>query len=613
MLLLPHDADRMLGDFLRDNDVVPSAAFDMSEAEPGEGIVSHLLNKGAVDEAEIAKRFAHVFGFDTVQLDAEAIHQRPLKDKIPPAFITRNRVLPFKLDDTYLHVAIADPKGLRYVNELKLMTGYHIRTHVTELSAFDQFILAENDPNPEMHALRQQALTAGELDPADLLTPEQAEEQGVNLAELTADQADIKQAACASADVNLDALNDQEDKEKAKLTIAASGSDVIDFVNQVLVDAIVAGVSDIHIETFRERARIRFRKDGVLQLMDEFDEFLMMNYAAVVTRIKILSKLDIAERRLPQDGAITTDLAEKTVDIRVSVLPAAHGERVVMRILDPESANFELDELGLEAESLAAVRKASHSPQGMILVTGPTGSGKSTTLYGILKELNQPGTNILTAEDPVEYDLEGIGQVQVRDDIGLGFAEALRSFLRQDPEVIMVGEIRDKETSDIAVKASLTGHLVLSTLHTNDAPSTITRLINMGVPDYLITSALSLVIAQRLARKICPSCKTHDEEITQEELISLGFSKSEAKLVQPAKGAGCDACMHTGVKGRRAVHEVLVVTPNIKQAVLKGANDMEIKTIAKEEGFRTMQATARELIKEGVISVEEYKRILVMD
>ena len=373
------------------------------------------------------------------------------------------------------------------------------------------------------------------------------------------------------------------------------------------------GVSDIHIEAFREDCQVRYRKDGVLQVMEEFAEFLSMNYSAVVTRIKILASMDISERRLPQDGAIVSELADKTVDVRVSVLPTVHGERAVMRILDPDAANFTLDELGIPEDGMKRFRKAIHSPQGMMLVTGPTGSGKSTTLYAALKEINDDNINIMTAEDPVEYDLKGVGQVQVKEGIGFTFASALRSFLRQDPEVIMVGEIRDKETSDIAIKASLTGHLVLSTLHTNDAPSTITRLINMGVPAYLITSSLSLVLAQRLARVNCPHCIA-DEGIEPKILMDVGYTEEEASSLKPQKSKGCDRCLNTGVKGRVGIHEILTVNQALKDAIIKDASESEMVEIAKKEyGYMTMQEVGRNLVRQGKISLEEYKRVLVLD
>jgi len=400
--------------------------------------------------------------------------------------------------------------------------------------------------------------------------------------------------------------------------LASCGSNVIDFVSNVIENAITLGISDIHFEPFESTARLRYRGDGVLREVPELSDFLHENYSAIATRVKILSSLDISERRLPQDGAIQFDYKQGTdiVNLRVSILPTTCGERIVMRVMDKSALNMPLSELGFSEDCEKKLHKAINSPQGMILVTGPTGSGKSTTLYAVLNTLNAPEVNLMTAEDPVEFDVDGIGQVHVKDSIGLTFTAALRSFLRQDPEVIMVGEIRDKDTGDIAVKASLTGHLVLSTLHTNDAPSTITRLINMGIPSYLITSSLTLVVAQRLARKICPECKVEDPDCNREQLLALGFSE-EALADGTTKayiGKGCSNCMDSGSKGRRAIHEVLVVTRNLKEAILAGANDLELGTVAKEkDGFESMQEVGKRLIKEGIIAVEEFKRVLMVE
>jgi len=578
MARLPPDADRMLADLLRDNQVVNAAIFEEASSQASssnEGIVTALLSSGATDEERIAAAIADAFGFSVAHISQDQISNRPVQDKVSINFITRNRVLPFHEDGDTLHVAVTDPGSLQYVNELRMMTGKNIETFVAPLSVLDAVESATTEKKP---------------------TPSPTESSPATPPKTESVQKPPAQKPIART-----------------IKPSASGSDVIDCVEGILNTAISLGVSDIHIETFRDRSRVRYRMDGVLKEMDEFSEFLHFNYSSVSTRLKILASLDISERRLPQDGAIVNSIGDKTVDIRVSVLPTVHGERIVMRILDPDSANFTLDELGFDDATLKRLRKAIHSPQGMILVTGPTGSGKSTTLYGVLKELNQSDINILTAEDPVEYDLSGVGQVHVRDDIGLTFASALRSFLRQDPEVIMVGEIRDKETGDIAIKASLTGHLVLSTLHTNDAPSTITRLINMGIPSYLITSSLSLVIAQRLARKNCPECQADDKDVTQEELLGIGFTEDELKTLTCTKSTGCDHCMNTGVKGRRAIHEVLTVTQPIRHIILEEGSDNDIREAAEKENFQTMQVTGRRLIQEGIITVDEYKRILVLD
>ena len=327
--------------------------------------------------------------------------------------------------------------------------------------------------------------------------------------------------------------------------------------------------SDVHIESFKDSAQIRYRIDGILRVMTNLSNYITKEYDAVVTRIKIISKLDIAERRKPQDGAASFKAASKEVDLRISILPTKNKERVVMRILDKSAGDKKLEDLGFEPKDLDKLVKAINNPQGMVLVTGPTGSGKTTTLYSVLKAINKPGMNILTAEDPVEYDLEGVGQVQVKESIGYTFEEALRSFLRQDPEVILVGEIRDQATVEIALKASLTGHLVFSTLHTNDAPSSITRLLNMGTPNYLISAALTLVMAQRLARKNCPDCAVVDETITPKILTDIGMSTAMHDRAKIYKGTGCTNCGNTGYRGRMGIYEILFVDRDLKNGILQ--------------------------------------------
>lgn len=453
----------------------------------------------------------------------------------------------------------------------------------------------QNPQNPQQAA--QPAPTP--VSPTPVLSPKEAFKQALSM-----------------SDSDGPTLKDPTEVKAEGDEVLTGGSSVIDFVNNAIENGITLGVSDLHFEPFEDTARLRYRRDGVLSEVTEFSQFLYENYSAISARVKIMSSLDISERRLPQDGAMSFDYknGEDRVDLRVSVLPTTCGERIVMRIMDKTALQMPLENLGFSEDTFAKLQKAIHSPQGMILVTGPTGSGKSTTLYAVLNSLNSEGINLMTAEDPVEFNVEGIGQVHVKDSIGLTFTAALRSFLRQDPEVIMVGEIRDKDTGDIAVKASLTGHLVLSTLHTNDAPSTITRMINMGIPSYLITSSLTLVVAQRLGRMICKECKIEDETIGVEHLKAIGFLDEELSGAKAYKGTGCDKCMNSGIKGRRAIHEILVVTANLKEAILAGANDVELgKLAAEKDGFKTMQEVGRGLIKDGIITIEEFKRILMVD
>ncbi len=408
-------------------------------------------------------------------------------------------------------------------------------------------------------------------------------------------------------------------KKKEKNVPVEVESDVIAFGDNVIKEAISLEASDIHIEPFKNTCQVRFRIDGVLRTMDKFTKFLTQNYNAVVTRIKIISKLDIAERRVPQDGGSTFSFDKKEVDLRISILPTKNNERIVMRILNKEAGAQNLDDLGFQDDDLNSLNEAINSPQGMILVTGPTGSGKTTTLYTILQTINKPSMNILTAEDPVEYELEGIGQVQVREDIGYTFESALRSFLRQDPEVILVGEIRDKATVDIALKAALTGHLVFSTIHTNDAPSTITRLQNMGTPDYLISAACTLIVAQRLARKTCPDCRVPDEKINPKVLSSIGFTPEQASRIKPVIGKGCETCasggmeVGSGYKGRMGIYEILKITKNLKGAILRKATTQELKEVALKDNFRPMQDMGRELLLTGDLSFAEYQRVLALE
>lgn len=388
---------------------------------------------------------------------------------------------------------------------------------------------------------------------------------------------------------------------------------VTDFCNDILLASIESGTSDIHIEAFRDFAQVRFRKDGVLSIQKVYSDYLFVNYAAVTTRFKIMAKCDISEKRIAQDGAITVVAPSgEDIDLRFNTIPTKYGERIVMRILAGDPA-LSLDKLGFDPLDYKKILQAIHAPQGMVLVTGPTGSGKTTTLYGAIQYINKPELNILTAEDPIEYYLEGAGQVQANDRVGLTFPNILRSFLRQDPEVILVGEIRDQETVEIAIKAALTGHLLLSTLHTNDSISTINRMLNMGVPTFMLSAALSLIIAQRLARSNCKSCLAPDPAATPEVLTQLGFKQDEIPQVNAQKGAGCPSCGGTGFKGRRGIYEVLRISPKLSQGILDNKQSSELLAIAKSEGFKTMQDIGRELLKEHVISISEFQRTLVMD
>jgi type IV pilus assembly protein PilB len=385
----------------------------------------------------------------------------------------------------------------------------------------------------------------------------------------------------------------------------ASQAPIVKLVNALILEALVKGASDIHIEPFEKELRVRYRIDGVLHVVAKYKPNIK---DAVVARIKVLSGLDIAEKRLPQDGRMRARFKGRDIDFRVSTVPTVYGEKVVLRILDKGALKLDLSELGLEDREYNLIEKAIHSPYGMVLVTGPTGSGKTTTLYSSLLKVNKPEVNIMTVEDPVEYNLYGINQVQVNPEIGLTFARALRAFLRQDPDIIMVGEIRDTETAEIAIEAALTGHLVLSTLHTNDAPSTVTRLVDMGVEPFLVSSSVILVVAQRLARRICPYCKepyVYPEEVLKE----VGFTDEEIKGLKTYRGKGCEKCDYTGYKGRVALYEVMEVVPEIRDAIVRGENADRIRDIAKKYGMRTLREIGKIKIAKGITTPEEVLRV----
>ena len=501
-----------------------------------------------------------------------------IKSVLPSNYINMNFVAPFKVEGKTLHIAISDSSKLSLMRNLKTITKKNIELHackVSQISTFIEKLLSES---------------------GDVTTQTIRETNKEKTKTFDSDLGEAGEVLEKAPEEDIEALENE--------------SEVIKFSTAVVAEAIKLGVSDIHIEPYRFNSRVRYRLDGMLAEQEQYKKFLHDNYGAVVTRFKIMAKLDIAERRLPQDGAINFKIEGKVVDLRVSILPTANNERIVMRILNKEAGDITLEQLNFDENDLKVLRKNIHSSQGLVLVTGPTGSGKTTTLYSILKEVSKPHLNILTAEDPVEYELDGVAQVQIKDDIGLNFATALRSFLRQDPEIILVGEMRDKETVDIGLKAALTGHLVFSTLHTNDAPSTITRLQNMGTPDYLISAACSLVLAQRLARKTCKDCRVPDDDVNPKVLTDLGFSPEQASRAKVSKGKGCSKCKDSGYKGRMGIYEILNITKPIKEAILRKATTPELREIAIKEGFQTMQDMGKRMILSGDLNFREYERVL---
>ena len=531
--------------------------INSTSVEIGKSKLETIFELNLSDEDEILKILSTSYSLPIVDLADYKIDEK-IKKIIDPRFVEDNGLVPFAIVDGALKIAIADASKFGLMKNLKTMTNLEPELYATSISGIYKFINRLSNTNVKKVTER-------------------------------------------------DVVIKRDEKKEELIEV---GTEVIVFGNKLIADAVNLGVSDIHIESFRNSSLVRFRVDGILRVMDKFTEFLHANYQAVVARIKIISKLDIAERRVPQDGACSFKSDTKEVDLRVSILPTKNNERIVMRILSKEAGDKALSDLGFSAKDLDKLIKAITSPQGMVLVTGPTGSGKTTTLYSVLKHINKPGMNILTAEDPVEYEMEGIGQVQVKESIGYTFEEALRSFLRQDPEVILVGEIRDKATVDIALKAALTGHLVFSTLHTNDAPSSITRLINMGTPSYLISAALTLIMAQRLARRTCLECRVIDEHITPKLLNSIGFLPEQSSRAKIYKGKGCEVCGNLGYKGRMGIYEILEIDREMKAGILSNLQQNELTALAKKNGFKTMQDMGQELLLSGDLSFAEYERVL---
>ena len=572
MIRLDTTSEQSILNMLREHNALNGQQIKQIEnlsKESGKSQIETAFELNITNDTKVAELLSESFSIPLIKLDDVKVDNN-LKKFTEIRFLKENLIIPFEVDAKIIKVAIADASKFGLIKNIESLTKLQPELFAASIKQISDFIARLEQGGP-----------------------------------IKAKNQKIEQVKKKQANVPLEVE-----------------SEVIAFVDKILNEAIRLETSDIHIEPFKDSAHVRFRIDGVLRVMDQFNDFLNkdpLNYNSVVTRVKILSKLDIAERRIPQDGGSTFKYGDKEMDLRISIMPTKNNERIVMRLLNKEAGDKSLDKLGFADQDLKVLNEAIHSPQGMVLVTGPTGSGKTTTLYSILKTINKPSMNILTAEDPVEYELEGVGQVQVRDDIGYSFETALRSFLRQDPEVILVGEIRDKATVDIALKAALTGHLVFSTLHTNDAPSTITRLQNMGTPDYLISAACTLVMAQRLARKTCQECRVPDERLNPKVLSQIGFTVEEASRVRPVYGKGCKACasgdsgLGNGYKGRMGIYEILKVTKNIKDAILRKATTLELKEVAKKDNFRTMQDMGRELILTGDLSFSEYQRVLSLE
>ncbi|HEU4714402.1 MAG TPA: type IV-A pilus assembly ATPase PilB [Pyrinomonadaceae bacterium] len=591
-----------LGEFLvRENLISPQnlrEALDY-QREHGGRLGFNLVKLGLISDDMITAVLSRQYGIPSVNLDLFNIDHSVLR-LIPQEVAQKHSVLPLSRVGATLTLAMVDPTNVFAMDDVKFMTGLNVEPVVAAEGSIQQAIAKYYGNSREI-----------ELATA-VVEDKHAEKNGNNgngaithddLVSL--DSIDFETGADAEG---VEVLEDNEEIDLSTLSRMSEDAPVVRLVNVLLVDSLRRGASDIHIEPYEKELRIRFRIDGVLY--DVMHPPLKMR-DALISRVKIMSKLDISEKRLPQDGRIKikvkVDSRSRELDFRVSTLPTLFGEKVVLRLLDKQNLMLDMTKLGFEPESLTKFKRNISKPYGMVLVTGPTGSGKTNTLYSALQSLNTVDTNIMTAEDPVEFNLQGINQVQMKEQIGLNFAAALRAFLRQDPNIVLVGEIRDFETAEIAIKAALTGHLVLSTLHTNDAPSTISRLMNMGIEPFLVATSVNLIQAQRLIRRICKDCKQeHQHPI--EALVEVGFSADEAKSLKTYKGKGCTTCNNTGYKGRIGLYEVLEITDEIRELILIGASALELRKKAVDDGMITLRESGLHKIRAGVTTIEEVVR-----
>jgi len=555
-----------LGDLLIKEGLITKDQLEKALAEQrssGMRLGYALVKLGFVQETEITKMLARQYRMPAVDLSRFEVDPKIVK-MVPGDVALKHLVLPLKREGRTLTVAMADPTNLAVLDDLKFITRYDIFPVIAgEYTLRNQL---------EKHY-------------------EQVDQQLGKLIEEIGEEADSEE---------LEVLENKDEEGEAGAQLV-DDAPVVKLINAILTDAVKRGASDIHIEPFEHEMRVRYRIDGAL--MEVMKPPLKLK-AALTSRIKIMSSLNIAERRVPQDGRIKLKMGKRVIDYRVSTLPVLFGEKIVMRILDKGNLTLDLSKFGFEAKAEEDLLRAILNPYGMVLVTGPTGSGKTTTLYSALSRVNQIDVNIMTAEDPVEYNLMGINQVLVRNEIGMTFAAALKAFLRQDPNIIMVGEIRDIETGGIAIKAALTGHLVLSTLHTNDAPSTITRMIDMGIEPFNVSSAVNLIVAQRLVRRICNGCK-REHTYSPEELKALGTKIADWEGITFYKGAGCEQCSDSGYKGRAGLYEVMALSPELRRMILKGASTAELSDQAVKDGMLTLRMDGIMKIKKGVTTLEE--------
>ena len=619
-----------LGELIKELDLVDKKVYDTqlkNAKNQNKLIYDVLVNKNAFKIEDLLSQLAKKY---TVKSELNPEPMLPEIKKFPLKYCLQNAIIPIGESETEIEFGICIPNSLNVLKNLSIMIGKKTSAKFIPPDYIFEAILQKHI-HTKVNVTKSDLIEDEKIETTDNDQPKkielELEEAEDNLGYKKDEEIELKVPETEPPIIELN-LPDEENKviekkepnevkkeieKETEQIVADITGDVVSVVDKMLSEAVIDGTSDVHIEKFKDFAQIRFRNGGTLLAQSQYKSFIEKNYNAVIARIKILANLDIAERRLPQDGKISYIAKDDTeVDFRISILPTSLGERVVIRILNSSSLAVSISAIGFTKNQEKEFISAVSAPQGMVLVTGPTGSGKSTTLYGAMNYLNEPDVNILTAEDPVEYTMAGISQVQIKEDIGLTFASALRSFLRQDPEIILVGEIRDAETADIASKAALTGHLVLSTLHTNSAVGAISRLVNMGLPAYLVSSALAAVIAQRLVRVNCESCKIEIKKDTAEvkDFIKSYNISATAKLM---KGKGCKVCNQTGYKGRKGVHEILTISPEIETAITEKKSDQEIIEIAKKNSFMSLAESAVRFVEDGTLSVEEYLRVIPQD
>lgn len=563
--------EKLIEKGLIDEEILKKALEE--QAGNGERLVDILVEDGYINDSDALEVLSAHVGIKGKTITLKEIRTEAF-DLFTINYMKENLFIPYSIMGNKLNVVMEDPNNKKLIEEIQRKSGMNVKPFLCTKRLIEENIRVMMSQKSEKSSKRVESI----------------------LSELNKSQ---------GREIELSTNRGLEDIERS---FGSENALVVRGVNAMIAKAIEMKASDIHIEPYEKDIRIRFRVDGLLLEVQRMPKYLING---LISRIKIMSNLDIAERRLPQDGRFRIKISGNYVDFRVSIIPTAYGEKSVMRILDKSSVNLDLDTLGFDKDALDKLYSKIRSPYGIILVTGPTGSGKSTTLYSVLNILNTSKVNISTVEDPIEYELEGINQVQCRSEIGLDFASSLRSFLRQDPDIIMVGEIRDKETSEIAIKAALTGHLVLSTLHTNDAPSSIHRLINMGIEPFMISASLLMVQAQRLVRRICPHCKEVDDDY-DETLEGLGLKKEEYSNIKFYIGRGCSECNNTGYKGRAAIYEIMTVSEEIKELISRGATTLEIGRQAKKEGMVTLRESGMKKAEEGVTTLEEVLRVTLI-